>query len=49
MFPLFPLGQIVATRGVSCIGESEAAAYMFLGPSCNRGLGRTGAKRCRRE
>jgi hypothetical protein len=33
----------------SCIGETEAAAHLFLGPSCNWGLGRTGANRCRRE
>ena len=25
--------------GASCIGESETAAYLFLGPSCNWGLG----------
>src|SRR6266567_6116629 len=36
-------------RGDSCIGEIEAAAYLFLGASCNRRLGRTGTNRCCRE
>src|SRR5580692_3561995 len=35
--------------GTSRFGEGEAAAYVFLGSSCNRGLGRTGSNRCRRE
>ena len=50
MSALFPLGQIVGHAWcASCIGESKAAAYLFLGPSCNRRLGRTGANRCRGE
>src|SRR5258708_35235540 len=36
-------------RGTSCTRENETAAYMFLGPPCHRGLGRTGADRCGRE
>ena len=39
MFPLFPTWQIVATPGAGRIAESKSAAYLFLGPSCNRGLG----------
>jgi hypothetical protein len=37
------------THYTSCTRESKAAAYLFLGPSCHRGLGRTGASRCCRE
>jgi hypothetical protein len=49
MSALFPLGQIVATPGALAALESKTAACLFLGPSCNWGLGRTGANRCRRE
>ena len=49
MFPLFPLGQIVATPGALAALESEAAGQFFLGASCNRGLGNARRRRCCRK
>jgi hypothetical protein len=50
MFPLFPLGQIVATPGaLAALERAKQPPRMFLGPSCNRGLGRPRANRCGRE
>src|SRR5258708_8089110 len=49
MFPLFPLGQIVATPGALAALERAKQTHPLPGPSCNRGLGRTGTNRCRRE
>lgn len=40
MFPLFPTwANCRHAWGAGRIGESKSAAYLFLGPSCNRGLG----------
>jgi len=39
MSALFPLGQMSPRLGASCVGESETAAHLFLGPSCNWRLG----------
>ena len=50
MSALFPLGQIVGHPWcASCARESAAGAYILLGSSFNRGLGRTGANGCGRE
>jgi hypothetical protein len=44
-----PLVSPCGRASLAWTRESEAAAYLFPGPACNRGLGRTGAQRCRRE